>query len=279
MNSKKRFKNQNQIEEEAPSKEEEILKDLDSYLKLSSESINSKEKDGELIRSVRKEAVKKLVDLYDLKEEQNFDEVYKLCLEMTKARCLKEINYGLIKIKYDNQVKANQNNSSIIETQSSKIMSLEKYNKLLLDKCNELKEEKNNIANNEKDKRNELIKKCEEFMKDMEEKYKNDMVDKENLINENNELRNKLKESRIVLEERFEQVKHQQQFEETFVNNMQGKINDMIENEKLIKTENIQLKATLSLTEEKFKELTKVIQVYNKNIDLYKREMDKVRFH
>lgn len=148
---------------------------------------------------------------------------------------------------------------------------------MLLEKCNQLNEEKKKLVIEETEKRNELIVKCENFMKEMQSKFEKEIPEKEMLIRENDELRKKLEETKVIIEEKLDFArKSKDLFEENIKSGMESKLKELMERENIHATENIQLKAQLNIYNSKFEELTKSIQTYSSHYDILKKEVDKV---
>ena len=84
-------------------------------------------------------------------------------------------------------------NNNLIKT-NTRCTELEKLNKFYLEKLKEINEEKKTIINEEKAKRNEIVTKCEDFMKEFQQKFEASIPEKEELIKENEMLKKKLEE-------------------------------------------------------------------------------------
>jgi hypothetical protein len=278
MEKRNKKKNKNNQEEETKDVDYSKLKDeIDSFLKVNEEVSKAKGKEEEQIKKIKCQAVEKLKDLKVLKEEKNHDEIYNIAVESVKSQANTEVTNYSNKIKLDQLNKEVTMQSDSIAVLNSKVNSSEKYSKMLLEKCNQLNEEKKKLIIEETEKRNELIKRCEDFMKDMQSKFEKEIPEKEMLIKENDDLRKKLQETKCIIEEKLDFAqKSKDMFEENIKLGMESKLKELIEKESLHQAENIQLKAQLNLYNQKFDELTKSIQTYSSHYDTLKKEIDKV---
>jgi chromosome segregation ATPase len=281
MEKRNKKKNKNNQEEETKDVDYSKLKDeIDSFLKVNEEVSKAKGKEEEQIKKIKSQAVEKLKDLKVLKEEKNHDEIYNIAVESVKSQANTEVTNYSNKIKLDQLNKEVTMQSDSIAVLNSKVNSSEKYSKMLLEKCNQLNEEKKKLIIEETEKRNELIKRCEDFMKDMQSKFEKEIPEKEMLIKENDDLRKKLQETKCIIEEKLDFAqKSKDMFEENIKLGMESKLKELIEKESLHQAENIQLKAQLNLYNQKFDELTKSIQTYSSHYDTLKKEIDKVSYY
>ena len=281
MEKRNKKKNKNNQEEETKDVDYSKLKDeIDSFLKVNEEVSKAKGKEEEQIKKIKCQAVEKLKDLKVLKEEKNHDEIYNIAVESVKSQANTEVTNYSNKIKLDQLNKEVTMQSDSIAVLNSKVNSSEKYSKMLLEKCNQLNEEKKKLIIEETEKRNELIKRCEDFMKDMQSKFEKEIPEKEMLIKENDDLRKKLQETKCIIEEKLDFAqKSKDMFEENIKLGMESKLKELIEKESLHQAENIQLKAQLNLYNQKFDELTKSIQTYSSHYDTLKKEIDKVSYY
>lgn len=277
--NKKKNKN-NQEEDTTKDVDYSKLKDeIDTFLKVNEEVSKAKSKEEEQIKKLKSQAVEKLKDLKQLKEEKNYDEIYNIAVESIKAQASTDVTNYSNKIKLEQMNKEVTQQNDNISILNNKINSSEKYSKMLLEKCNQLNEEKKKLIIEETEKRNELIKRCEDFMKDMQSKFEKEIPEKEMLIKENDDLRQKLQETKCIIEEKLDFAqKSKDMFEENIKLGMESKLKELIERESLHQAENMQLKAQLNLYNQKFDELTKSIQTYSSHYDTLKKEIDKVSY-
>lgn len=257
------------------------LKDeIDTFLKVNEEVSKAKGKEEEQIKKIKAQAVEKLKELKQLREEKNNEEIYIIAVESIKAQTNTEITNYSNKIKLDQMTKEVTQLNDNVTLLNNKVNSSDKYSKMLLEKCNQLNEEKKKLLVEETEKRNELIKRCEDFMKDMQAKFEKEIPEKEMLIKENDDLRKKLQETKTIIEEKLDFAqKSKDMFEENIKFGMESKLKEMLEKESLHQAENIQLKAQLNLYNQKFEELTKSISTYNSHYDILKKEIDKVSIY
>jgi DNA repair exonuclease SbcCD ATPase subunit len=279
-NNKKRNKNNVNNQEEVDNKYvdyEKLKEELDKYLKINEEVNKKNEKESEAIKKLKNKAIEKIKEFKEYKEEEKYDEILTNAIDTVKALSNSDISLSQNKIKIDGLTKDNSQLNDNINTLNNKVSSGEKYSKMLLEKCNQLNEEKKKLVQEETEKRNELIKKCEDFMKDMQSKFEKEIPEKELLIRENDDLRKKLEETKVLIEEKLDLAqKSKLMFEESIKCGMESKLKELIEKDNLNSAENMHLKAQLNIYNQKFDELTKSIQTYNGHYETLKKEIDKV---
>lgn len=282
MEKEKRNKKRNKNNNDQDNKEEntdysKLKEELDNYLKQNEEISKTKEKENEVVKKIKNAALEKLKELKELKENQSYEELYNKAVEEVKLHSNLEITQTTQKFKLEALTKDNSVLNENNNTLSNKIASGEKYSKMLLDKCNQLNEEKKKIIIDESEKRNELIKKCEDFMKDMQSKFEKEIPEKELLIKENEQLRKKLDETKVFIEEKLESAqKSKEMFEQSMKTGIEAEVKELRERDTLNKIENMQLKAQLNIYNQKFDELTNSVKSYNSHYELLKKEIEKV---
>lgn len=276
--NKKRNKNNQQEDSDTVDVNYNKLKEeLNNYLKINEEVSKIKEKESEQIKKLKNQAIEKLKELKELKEENKLEEIYNIAALTVKSQSSLEITATNNKIKIDHLTKENNILNENINSLSNKMSSTEKYSKMLLEKCNQLNEEKKKLVLEETEKRNELIVKCENFMKQMQSKFEMEIPEKEQLIHENEELRKQLEKTKVLLEEKLDFAqKSKDFFEENIKTGMESKLKELMTKENVYASENTQLKAQLNIYSSKFDELTKSVVNYNSHYDTLKKEVDKV---
>ncbi len=246
-----------------------IAEELDNYLKLNKhlESSNHKQSDNTFDSADKElnEQRKRLLSLYD---EKDIDKIYDFAnklINSSKSICSR---YN------DNKASFEKENTSI----RAKLDEKEKYNKILMEKIKIIHEEKEKILYDENNKRIEVVKKCEDFMKDVEEKLKAAAGEREQIINENNELREKLKDAAKFIQDNLEASTSMKadsiRMEQELKGMMQGKLLEATENAQLLYQENINLKSQISLYTSKFEEVNKSMQKYSSVYDSLKKEIE-----
>jgi hypothetical protein len=94
-------------------------------------------------------------------------------------------------------------------------------------------EEKNEIAKYEKERREEITKKCEDFIKEIQQKYEKDLTEKEELIRENDMLRKNLQEyisNTSAIKENMEaQIKLKEQQTLSYENEFKQQVKERID--------------------------------------------------
>lgn len=251
-----------------------LNEELNNYLKINEPFAKAKEFEESEIARVKEENNSKIEEIKKLKEEGNIDKIYDISLQLLKQSQIILISNVQNKIKLDNYDVVIKD----YEIFKQKFEEKDKFGKLLMEKIKGYQEEISNIRVEEDSKRREVIKKCEDFMQEVQNKIEAQKEDRENLIKENTEIREKLKEAADFIKEHVENnnIKSQSmQMEQEIKNMMQGKLLEITEQAKSYMQENIQLKSQLNIYSSKYEELNKSIQQYNSLYENLKSQLDK----
>lgn len=298
MENKKKYK---KIKDQEANKNNEIdnetLKnELENFLSVHEPLSKNKQKEEEILQKIKNLGIEKIKDLLQMKQDiQNsikndkekntnntndkLDKFYEFAVEQIKILTQEEVNNKQNKLKSDALQKENKTLKEELEASEIKLKQGEKYKSMLIEKIQAVTDDNKKILTEEAEKRKELITKCEDFMKDMQGKIEKENEEKGLLIQENTNLRQKLEECRVLIEEKLDAVqKNKSQFEETVKNDMENKLKELLLKEAITTKENETLKAQVQLYSSKFEELTKSINNYNKHYETFKKEIDKVRF-
>lgn len=142
-----------------------------------------------------------------LKEETNLEELYDLAETNLRKNSNLEIESFQTKNKNNTIEGDNLNFKKINEDLTTKFNNKDNFSKLLIEKIKTINEEKNKIIYEETEIRNKLVKETEEFVKSLQEKHELELPEKQKLIEENQRLRkeieNTVKET-IEMKESFE---------------------------------------------------------------------------
>lgn len=288
-NKKKRHRKRNNNNNEKDIEKKEVIdvdkqklkEELDNYLKINEDLIKSKDKEEELAKKIKKKTSEKLEEALNLKKSEDISKLYDFTIEIIKQFSQLELNSNSIKIKNENITKELNSSNENSNFYKNKFLEQEKFNKMLLDKLKQNSDEKKQILEDESKKREEMVKKCEDFMKEVQGKFENSLPEKEELIKENENLRNKLEQASNFIKENFDNnmISKTQKLEEEFKNLMNDKVKEVSDQAKGLITENTQLKTQLNLYSTKFDELNSSIKQYNGIYETLKKEVDKVRFY
>jgi hypothetical protein len=167
-----------------------------------------------------------------------------------------------------------------------KIQTIEKNNKILLDKVKEVTDEKNIKIIEEKEKREELQRKCEEFRKDVDEKFSKDVIDKDQIIKDNDNLRTKLEEYKTNmeaikanLEEQIDNKdKQANEFQVDFKSQIQTKIDEMLTHSEKLTNENKTIREGVLFYQKKIEELAHSMGSFTSTFENSKKEFEKVTY-
>jgi hypothetical protein len=166
-----------------------------------------------------------------------------------------------------------------------KIQTIEKNNKVLIEKVKEVTDEKNAKIIEEKEKRDELEIKCEEFKRDVDEKFSKDVIDKDQIKMDNDKLRQKLEEYKnnmeaikANLEEQIENKnKQSDDFQLDFKSQIQTKMDEMMSQTGKLSNENKELKTEVAFYQKKIEELAHSMGRFTSNFESTKKEFEKVK--
>jgi hypothetical protein len=165
-----------------------------------------------------------------------------------------------------------------------KIQTIEKNNKLLLDKVKEVTDDKNTRIVEEKQKREELERKCEEFKRDVDEKFSKDVIDKDQIIKDNDNLRTKLEEYKTNMEsikanlEKQIDCKNNQDvdMQSDFKSQIQTRMDEMLSHSDNLTSENKTLKEEVMFYQKKIEGLANSMGNFVTNFESSKKEFEKV---
>lgn len=283
-NKKKRAKNnknQDADDEEIINVDTEKLKEeLEGFLKINQEAAKAKDKESEITNKIKEKTTEKMVELKDLKNKSDYEKLYQEAIEIIKKASQYEIDSSISKLNNDFLKKENTSlveNNNLLKNKNSE---QEKLNKMLLDKIKNNTEEKKKILEDEAQKRQEMVEKCENFMKEVQSKFEGSLPEKEELIKENENLRQKLEQASKFIQENMnsEFVQKAQRMEEEFKELLNNRVKEVSQQATDLMTENAQLKGQINLYSSKFEEFNKSIQSYNKIYETLKKEIEKVGF-
>ncbi len=173
-----------------------------------------------------------------------------------------------------------------LENINTKIATLDKNNKFYMQKMNELQEEKKKIIKDEMAKRNEIIKKTEDYMKEYQQNFENDVPEKEALLRENMILKQKIEAYVLNTKAIKENVENQMKlkdeqnlmFEGELKNQIKSKMDELSKQNDKAMIENKELKDKNQIYAKKFEEINKNIISSNETFAKMKEDIEKVVF-
>lgn len=168
---------------------------------------------------------------------------------------------------------------------TKKFNDKERYNKILIDKIKILTEEKNKILTEENEKRNKIIKDTENFVKDIQSKYQDELPDRQKLIDENQLLRQELDESIKYTMSIKQLIESQKEIKETkakeleneYKNMMGPKIEGLTSQAQKYLVENSELKTQIIQYQNKCESLQDTFAGCNKEYEKLMNEIEKVK--
>ncbi len=155
-----------------------------------------------------------------------------------------------------------------------------------MQKMNDLQEEKKKIIKDEMAKRNEIIKKTEDYMKEYQQNFENDVPEKEALLRENMILKQKIEayvQNTKAIKENVEnqmKLKDQQNlmFEDELKNQIKSKMDELSKQNDKAMIENKELMEKNQIYAKKFEEINKNIVSSNETFSKMKEDIEKVVF-
>jgi len=188
------------------------------------------------------------------------------------------------RINIDLLTKKNKELAESTNLLSRKYSEFEIYNKNLLEKIKELNEEKKKIEVDETEKRKEIEKKCEEFKKDVKEKFSGNFPEIDKLKQDNIFLQTKLDEYRENTEKIRDNILAQlklrdeatMEAEQKTKSELREKMHDVEKGNTSLKEENKKLAHEVSNLRNDANQKIARIQKIGKDFDTKKKEFEKV---
>jgi hypothetical protein len=192
----------------------------------------------------------------------------------------------MIKIEKNNLQIKNESDeaSNLNDTLSKKFCDKDKLNKMLIDKINKIVDERKTALQEESEIRSEIVKKTEEYVKNVQQKYEAELPEKEKLIKENQELRQKIEEYVLEskgikdsIENKLKSKENQVGLdEETFKLNIKVQMEEVTHTAQKNVLENMELKRQLDLYKMKYEEMSSNVKIYTDKYQEFIDEIEKV---
>ena len=236
------------------------------------------------IEKIRNFYSTKLEEINKLKELNEYKNISNLVESTLKKNQTMEVDIYNFESKLKSQELDMQKLKIDNEDINKKLMGKEKYGKMLVDKINLINNEKQNIINEESEKRNELVKDTENFVRSLQNKYEDELPEKKRLIEENSQLRSEIEECiknsanlKEILENRLkEKEKITESMENKLKFNLTNKMQEMTLNAQKYIFENSELKMQIANHHKKKEELMELVKAFNKEYDKLIKEVEKV---
>jgi hypothetical protein len=160
----------------------------------------------------------------------------------------------------------------------------EKFGKMIVEKINKINTEKQKIITDESEKRNELVKETENFVRALQNKYEEELPEKKRLIEENGELRikieNCIRNSGNLKEVLENKLKEKEKISETMENKLKVELKSKMEKltfdaQRFI-FENSELKIQIENHKKKKQEMLDLVKAFNQEYDRLIKEVEKV---
>ncbi len=153
----------------------------------------------------------------------------------------------------------------------------------MIDKIKSINEEKNNFIQENQDKRNKIVLETETFVREIQEKYENEIPEKHKAIEENQNLRKEIEltvQDTIKHKEELEsQIKSLEKeglvMEEAFRNNLKSQMENATTKAQTLLLENSQLSNEIASLELKEPEIKKAADTYETEYAKLQYEIEK----
>lgn len=286
---KNKEKERNEIDEkEKNDKKQRIENITKNYLKLDAKDITK-----DIEEKIQNYYLDRIELAERLKDENNLNELYDLA-EISvfnyflNFKLRKFSNFELENFQVKGKFKETFSANDLIKSQNAEQLrrkgEKDKYNAILMDKIKQLTEEKNKILTEENEKRNQIIKETENFVKDIQNKYQEELPERQMLLDENQKLRKELDESikyTIGIKEMIENQKNKKltktkELEHEYKNNMSTKMEYLSNQAQKYLIENSELKTQIIQYQNKNEEMQNVLNSYNKEYQNLMQEVEKV---
>lgn len=252
---------------------------LEKHIVIENNHLTQDDKDK--IKSFYSTKLEELNKLKELNDMNHISDLVKNTLKKNHSMDV-EINNFVLKIKsmeLDSQ-KLKLENDEI----EKKLLNKEKYGKILVDKINSINDEKQKIINEESEKRNDLVKETEIFVRSLQNRYELELPAKKKLLEENSQLRSEIEDCvkhsgnlKEILENKLkEKEKITESMETKFKVNLKTKMEEMTLNAQKYIYENSELKMHIANHSKKKDELMELVKAFNKEYDKLISEVEKV---
>lgn len=162
----------------------------------------------------------------------------------------------------------------------------EKFSNLLHNKIKSVNEEKIKIIQDITQKRNDIVIETENYVKDIQQKFQNELPEKQKLLEENQRLRQELDEfskKSVTLKEEIEkEIKHKEKIQmnikNDFINRTKQKMEKIQAEKEALVTENYKLKSEYEGYNNSKDERDKTLDKYMNEWDKFSAEIENVKF-
>lgn len=279
MDKKKNKKKGKQDEEKQIQEEkldvDKLAQELNSYLKVNQDNFKKQEKESDIAREIKKKGQDLLIRAKEIKEQNKLEELFNLAVSITNSNLINDVRYiAEVKPSHDKLTRENLNLTEEINLLKSKTEEQVKSSKYHMDVIKSCLEEKRVLQVDEENKRVELVKKAEEIVSNVREKYSNNGPSSEDIIAENNKLRAQLEEAKKFWNENFKDGRFK--LEEDLQNIFDNQFKDITDQAKEQMRENEVLKMKVEVFTQKFDGLNGSISQYNQIYDSLKKDAEKV---
>jgi hypothetical protein len=260
----------------------DISKELDNYLKIAERELKEKEDVEKIMQQLKNENDAEMDSLKKFKDGANCEELFNYIITLINKNVEIEVESLNLKNENDKLIKVVKSTSEGNLALDKQLYDLESYNKAVLEKIKAMNEEKVQILNDEAIRREDVIKRCDDFKKDVQQKF--DVADIETIKKENDNLREKLneyKEGTKQIQENLEaqldlKEKTNSEFQENFKTQVQGKLDELLSQSDKFVNENTELKNELKIYQNKYEEMSSTISKFNTTFDSAKKEFEKI---
>jgi hypothetical protein len=177
--------------------------------------------------------------------------------------------------------------STTMDELNTNLNNKEKFGKMIVEKINKINTDKQKIITDESEKRNDLVKETENFVRALQTKYEEELPEKKRLLEENAELRinieNCIRNSGSLKEVLENKLKEKEKFSETMENKLRVELKSKMEKltydaQKYI-FENSELKQQIENHKNKKQEILDLVKAFNQEYDKLIKEVEKVFFN
>jgi chromosome segregation ATPase len=233
---------------------------------------------------VRKYYIYRLDEINKLKENNEVKELVELAESFIKKIIALETEGFSLESKHKTLQTETNNIQKTTAEINRKISDKEKYSKLIIEKINVINGDKQKIISEESEKRNQIVKETENFVRSLQSKYEEELPEKKKLIEENQLLRNEIEQCiknsgnlKDLLESQLkEKEKASEDIENKIKNDLKSKMESMSFHAQKYIFENSELKIQIANYKKKNEELNSLVDAFNKEYDKLKNELEKV---
>lgn len=272
---KKKNRNKNNKDDDSTDIELEVCRE-EIELILKNSGLSDKVLELDSTKKLKNAAVHVLSEFKEAKNANNIEAIYKLLVEKIKESTQAEVTNTTNKVNIEYLEGENKKLGEGAETLRARYAEQDKLIKMMKERIKTAQDERKKIAQEEMEKRDQIIKKYEEIIKNFQDELTRQIPEKEALVNENSGIRKELDEITAKINEAAgnSKINKLKKMEEQIATQMNQKMTKMLDQTKRYAMENAQLRAQLENYSSKYDELSGSLAKYNELYESLKKTIE-----